>query len=208
MVDKICSFIVAKMRKKMPEIDDEKAEVITYGIQLIIGEIPKVLLIFVLSIPLDIWWYTVFAFLTMMPYKGASGGLHLKTHLGCMIGSCLYYYGNIILSKAIVLNDITKFILIFCAFIFGIIMVTLHAPADTENVPILSKKERKMKKILSYIFLTATLVASIFIKNPILSNILVFGTILQSIFISRLAYKVTNNKYGFELYKEQLNTSN
>ena len=87
-------------------------------------------------------------------------------------------------------------------------MVTLYAPADTENVPILTKKERKTKKILSYIFLSVTLVAAIFINNSILSNILIFGTIIQSIFISRLAYMITKNKYGFEVYKEELNATN
>lgn len=207
MVEKICSFIIAKMRKKMPDIDDEKAEIITYGIQLIIGEIPKILLIFIISIPLGIGWYTIFTFLAILPYRGASGGFHLKSHLGCIIGSSLFYYGNIFLSKAIVFEEITKMILILIAFAFGIIMVTLYAPADTENVPILSKKERKNKKILSYIFLIITLIASGLIKDLVLSNILIFGTIIQSLFISRLAYKITNNKYGFETYQEELEAS-
>ena len=38
------------------------------------------------------------------------------------------------------------------------IMIKLYAPADTENVPILRKKDRKKKKILSYIFLTIGLI--------------------------------------------------
>ena len=42
MIDKICNYLVKKIRKQMPEIDDEKAEVILYGIQLIIGELPKI----------------------------------------------------------------------------------------------------------------------------------------------------------------------
>ena len=41
MIDKICEFLTNKIRKEMPEIDDERAEVINYGLQLIIGEIPK-----------------------------------------------------------------------------------------------------------------------------------------------------------------------
>lgn len=42
MIDKICMFLTNKMRKEMPEIDDERAEIINYGLQNIIGEIPKV----------------------------------------------------------------------------------------------------------------------------------------------------------------------
>jgi len=45
MIDKFCTYLTNKIRKEMPEVDDERAEVINYGIQLIIGEIPKIILI-------------------------------------------------------------------------------------------------------------------------------------------------------------------
>lgn len=85
-------------------------------------------------------------------------------------------------------------------------MVHLHAPADTENVPILRKSERKQKKILSYIFLSLGIIASIIIPNNEISNILLLGNFLQSVTISRFAYKLTNNKYGHEVY--EANSSN
>lgn len=202
MIDKICNYILQKMRKKMPEIDDEKAEVILYGIQLIIGEIPKIFIIFGLSILLGIGWYMLFAYIVMIPYRAVSGGFHLKTHIGCIIGTSIFYFGNIFLSKALMLQDIQKYILIGITFIFGVIMISLYAPADTENVPILSKKERKIKKILSYIILTVTLIITFFIKDNVISNILIIGTLLQTMTITRIAYKITKNKYGYETYKD------
>jgi len=108
MVDKICEYFLRKIRKKMPEIDDEKSEVILYGIKLIIGEIPKMFILFALSFILGIGWYTVIAFIALMPYKTVSGGLHLKSHLGCILGTSLFYYGNVYLSKFIVLDSISK----------------------------------------------------------------------------------------------------
>ncbi len=42
MIDKICMFLTNKMRQEMPDIDDERAEIINYGLQNIIGEIPKI----------------------------------------------------------------------------------------------------------------------------------------------------------------------
>ena len=36
MIDKICMFLTNKMRKEMPDIDDERSEVINYGLQIII----------------------------------------------------------------------------------------------------------------------------------------------------------------------------
>ncbi len=202
MIDKICNYILQKMRKKMPEIDDEKAEVILYGIQLIIGEIPKIFIIFGLSILLGIGWYMLFAYIVMIPYRAVSGGFHLKTHIGCIIGTSIFYFGNIFLSKALMLQDMQKYILIGVTFIFGVIMISLYAPADTENLPILSKKERKRKKILSYIVLTITLIISFFIKDNVISNILIIGALLQTMTITRIAYKITKNKYGYEIYKD------
>ena len=81
-------------------------------------------------------------------------------------------------------------------------MVHLYAPADTEYVPILRKSERKQKKILSYIFLSLGILVALIINKNEISNILVLGNLAQSIFISRFAYKLTNNKYGYEVYQE------
>ena len=41
MVDKICDYLTGKIRKQMPDVDEERAEIINYGIHLIVGEIPK-----------------------------------------------------------------------------------------------------------------------------------------------------------------------
>lgn len=204
MVDKICEFILNRMKKEMPDITKEKEEVIKYGLQLIIGEIPKTLLLFAVSFLLGFGWYMLFAYITIMPYKMVSGGIHLHTHLGCITVSAISYYGTILLSKFLNLDSLEKYILIALSFVFGILMISLYAPADTENLPIISKKERKTKKILSYIILTITLGIAIFFKDSTLSNILIIGTVMQSLFISRLAYKITNNKYGHEVYKEEL----
>ncbi len=203
MIEKICDIILKKMKKEMPDITEEKEEVIEYGLKLIIGEIPKMILLFGVSFLLGFGWYMVFAYIAIMPYRTVSGGFHLHTHIGCIIGSVVFYYGTIIISKFLVVDNLLRCILIGLSLVFGMLMISMYAPADTENVPIISKKERKIKKILSYIILSITLIVAVFIKDSMLSNILIVGTIIQSLFISRIAYKITNNKYGHEVYKEQ-----
>ena len=207
MIEKFCDYILNKMKKKMPEIDEEKAEIILYGLQLIIGEIPKMFLLFGVSFLIGIGWYMVFAYIAIAPYRAVSGGFHLHTHLGCILGSSIFYYGCIIISKFLVLDTLSRYMLVILTLIFGILMISMYAPADTENLPIISKKERKTKKILSYIALTITLGISLIIKNQVLANILVIGMILQSLSISRLAYRLTKNKYGYEEYKKQLDNA-
>ena len=204
MIDKLCDYILKKMKKKMPEIDDEQAEIITYGLQLIIGEVPKMFILFAVGFLFGVGWYMLFAYFALMPYRAMSGGFHLKTHIGCIIGTVLFYYGNIIISSLLYLDNIQKYILIGLTYIFGILMVSMYAPADTENVPIISKHERRRKKILSFFTLSLTLIAAAFIPDRMLSNILIIGTIIQSLSITRLAYKITKNKYGYEVYTEEL----
>lgn len=203
MIDKFCKYLTNKIKKEMPDIDDEQAEVIMYGIQLIIGEIPKVFSVFIVGAVCGLWWQTLIAFWILLPYKYASGGFHLKSHIGCFIGTNLIYCGNAYLSTIVNLNIYAKIALIVLNLIVGIIMITKYAPADTINLPILTKKERKMKKILSYIFLIINMAIAIVVPNNTISNILIFGTLVQTFSITRLAYKITKNEYGYEAYVKE-----
>ena len=148
---------------------------------------------------------TLITFLLIMPYRICSGGFHLKTHIGCIITTTAMYCIPAILSKHIILNNEVRLIIILCVWIFGMIMIKLYAPADTENVPILRKKDRKQKQILSFIIFTVALVIAAVINNQIISNIIIIGYFIQTCTITRFAYKITNNKYGYEVYNTSTN---
>ena len=191
----------------MPEVDDERAEVIKYGLELIIGELPKMFLLFVIAWLFGIFKYALISFAIILPYKLVSGGVHLKTHIGCILGTSLLYCGNVFISKYINIPDIKNQI-IFSAIIliFAIIMISLYAPADTENVPILRKKERAKKKIISYIIVTSMIIISFFVKDKVISNMFRVGVLLQSIMISKLTYNIFKVKFGYlEYIKTQKN---
>ena len=201
MIDNICLLLTKKIREEMPDVDDERAEVINYGLHLIIGELPKTFIILGLSYILGVFKLTLLTVILLLPYRAVSGGFHLKTHIGCIVGTTLIYCGVAKISNYIIFNNqIIKIIIALSVWIFGMIMVHLYAPADTESVPILSKKERKQKKMLSYIFLSVAMMIACIIPNNVISNILIFGYFIQSITITRLAYKLTKNKYGYEVY--------
>ncbi len=205
MIEKFCEYLVNLIRKQMPEMDDDQAAIVLYGIEIIVGEIPKIFLMFITGFLLGFWWQTLVAFFLILPYKVCSGGFHLKTHIGCIICTNVIYCGNAILSSIVTIPDYMKWILLLITLILGMICVTKYAPADTENLPILTKKERHTKKTLSYIFLAINLIAVILVPNRIISNILLFGTFIQTISITKLAYRLTKNQSGYELYlREQL----
>ena len=207
MVDKICDFLVNKIRKQMPEIDDERAEVINYGIHLVVGEIPKTFIFIAIAAILGVLKEFFITMLVIFPYRAFSGGVHLKTHIGCIITTSLMYCGTAYVSQFQLFSNDIKYILIALVWIFGMLMCKLYAPADTENVPILRKKDRRIKQILSYIVLTITLVIGAVINNYVISNIVIIGTFIQTIMITRFVYKITNNKYGYEVYLQEEKTT-
>ena len=200
MIEKICLFLTNRIRKEMPEIDDEKAEVINYGLQNIVGEIPKVFLMLIVALVLGIFKWALITFIIFLPYRGASGGFHLKTHIGCIIGTIIFYCGIPFLAKYLILSEIAKYFVIGILWIFGMIMIKLYAPADTEDVPILAQKVRKKKQIASYLTFSMGLIIALLISNTMVTNVLILGSFLQTISISILAYRLTNNKYGYEVY--------
>lgn len=204
MIEKICIYLTNKIRKRTPDMDDEQAEVINFGLQLIVGEIPKIFLLILIAFLLGIGPLTLLAFILILPYKSASGGFHLKTHLGCIVGTIAFYCGNVFISQNIVLEPLyIKFIVIAFVWIFGMTMCKKYSPADTENVPILSTKERNKKRKLSYITLSISLIVAAIVPNSTVSNIIIIGMLFQSISITKLAYQITKNKYGYEVYGMQ-----
>jgi len=203
MIETICNKLTLQIRKKMPEVDDERAEIINYGLQLIIGEAPKSIITILIACLFKVPILAILALLFTMPYRVVAGGVHLKTHIGCIIATSLFYIGNAFLSKSIVLEQNIKLICIFVIWAFSMVMIKLYAPADTEWVPILRKKERKIKQILSYIIMSLTLIIAIWIKNSVMSNLLMFSIFFQTLTITRFMYIITNNKYGHEIYAEQ-----
>ena len=208
MIEKLCNKLTQKIRNKMPEIDDERAEIINYGLQLVFGEIPKTFALLAIAYVFGVVELSFLSLLLIMPYRTFSGGVHLKTHIGCIVGTSLFYVGSALLSKYIVLSKVVKYLLIGATWVFSMIMIKLYAPADTENVPILRKKDRDLKRRLSYVTMTLTLIAAVVIKNQIISNLLIYLTIFQTLWISRFIYKLTNNKYGYEEYIKSKQTTN
>lgn len=203
MIDKFCEYLTNKIRKNMPEVDDERAEVIKYGLQLLVGEVPKIFIMMGIAWALGILKLTLICFCMMLPYRMYSGGFHLKTHLGCIIGTSIMYTGNAFVSQLFVIPVMWKIAVSVILWVFAIIMIYLYAPADTEDVPVIAKRERKKRKVISYVVVSVMLVCGCVVQNAVISNMLIVGVLLQSCSISRLAYRVTGNRFGYEVYYEE-----
>lgn len=204
MIDRFCDFIMKKIKENLENVDEEKELVINFGVRLIFGELPKILILFIIGFILGIGPYTLILFLLLAPYRSFTGGFHLKTHLGCMITTSILYLVPILLAKYIDISQ--SYILYIMVTLVGILstfIISKYAPADTENIPILSKKERKSKKIKAYVSLVILLIIIALSPNQIISWMLIYGIILQNLTVIPIAYKLTNTKHGYEVYTEE-----
>ena len=175
--------------------------VITFGVRILFGEMPKILLLIIIGFLLNVGWYILLMFLLLAPYRSFTGGFHLKTHLGCMITTTILYLFPILIAKYLpITQNYILYLLTFIIGIMSIIFIIKYAPADTENIPILSKKERKIKRIKAYVFLPILLAIIVFSPDKIISYMLLYGIFLQNLTIMPISYKLTNNKHGYEVY--------
>ena len=53
--------------------------------------------------------------------------------------------------------------------------------------------------------MTLTLIVSLIVKDRLISNIIWMGVLLQTCCITRLAYKIMKNRYGYEVYGQEEN---
>ena len=204
MVDKFCDFVMKKIKEKIENIDEAKEMVIDFGIRIIFGELPKILILFLLGFLFQIGWYTVLLFFLLAPYRSFTGGFHLKTHIGCMITTSVLYLMPILMAKYAPINSNNILLMLAILLgVFSIIVIARYAPADTENIPILSKKERKIKRIKAVIALGILLTIILFSPNKIVSYMLIYSMFLQDLTILPISYKLTNSKHGYEVYTQE-----
>ncbi len=204
MIDKFCDWITNKIKQNVDNIDEEKELVINFGVRLIFGELPKILLLFIIGFLLGIGWYTLVFFFLLCPYRSFTGGFHLKTHLGCMITTSILYLGPVLLAKYLpIQQNYILYIMAGIVAIFSIFIIIKYAPADTENIPILTKKERKSKKIKACISLVILMSIMLFYPDKLIGYMFVYGIFLQNLTVLPISYKLTNNKHGYEVYTEE-----
>ena len=204
MIEKFVNKLMKKIEAKNPNMDQKKRDSIWFGLMILFDEVPKTILMVLITYYFGLLKYTLISFISIGLYRAFSGGFHLKTTIACFTLSMLMFVGTPILAGQVQWeNNSIKYIILALMWIFNMIMITKYAPADTENVPIINLQQRKKQKIISFITMNIVFIVGLIIKDNTISNTLIFGTFIQSFNISRLAYFIFNNKYGHETYEKQ-----
>ena len=178
------------------ELNSDKRQELrmAYGLEVLLGEIIKFIVIISLSWLLGILTEVLIIMFTAGILRLASGGEHCSAYYRCLIGGTVWF---LVLGWAVqVLNTIlSQFIINWDAailFAVSLVIILKYAPGETENKPISSEEERKKFKNWSIFIMFAygiILVISAIIPGL---NFLVLpmaiGTIAQAFTVSPAGY--------------------
>lgn len=203
VVDTICDWLLKKIMEKDATIDEEKSEIIYYGLQNLVGELPKGFFILLVAWLCGVFKLVLMGTVVFLVYRAFAGGVHLKTHLSCFLVSTFLVVGGTIFAKEFLYEN--TFLVYTILGIFNFALAALYAPADTENRPIMKESQRNRQKIESVIMVGLIyLISTFIIKNHVISNIFMYMITVESLMITPFAYKIFKNKSGEERRNEIL----
>ena len=201
--NKVIEKVKAKILENISEDGDsiEKKEIMLFGMTRIIEDIPKYIGIILICFTLGILRELGIVFLVTACYKTFVGGVHLKTNMGCFIGSIVYFQTCIYFPKLIELQYQDRLGIYGLLYIFAIYVILIYVPADVPEIPIINKRKRRRDRVFSFIILNVIyLIAMFLIKDNVYKDMIILTIFYLNIMTTRIIYRIFGNKYGYETY--------
>jgi accessory gene regulator B len=194
MFSKISNYMTDLIYETLPNVDPGRREVIEYGVYMTVSEIVKISLLLIIASLLKIIPYVLGVIIIYGVQRTFLGGLHAKTHLGCVITHSAIVFGIPALSF---ISQIDKYWLLLIIVPFSYVTAYKYAPADMPQKPVKSKKQRNQLRTGGFILLAVLFTAAYFLDG-LWSNIILFTCFIQAVLMTPVVYKITKNKYGRE----------
>ena len=182
---------IKRIKKSYPEYDEEKLEVISYGLEALYITITKTIVIFGLAILFGVFKETLLIMIFYNIIRTTAFGMHAKESWHCYVISGTLFIGMALLAKYIDINFYVKLII----YVFSAITIFMYAPADTYKRPLINAKKRKTYKILTMLSSLIYLILMIIFKNSEISNYLILGLLDASLMIHPLTYRMFQLPY-------------
>ena len=178
--------------QKYNNFDNEKLEVIRYGLESVYILVTKMIVILLVSYLLGLLKETLIFLICYNFIRIPSFGLHATKSWICLVSSLLIFILLPLLCNNIELPIYLKSIIGLISLIF----ILKNAPADTYKRPIINKKRRLFFKITSSIIAFIMIMVSLFIENQFLANSLLISIVLQCFMISPTVYGIFKLPYN------------
>ena len=192
MKEKFLNGSIERIKKKYPEYDEEKIEIIAYGLEALYITITKTIIIFGVALILGILKETLLIMLSYNIIRTTAFGMHAKKSWHCYVISGTLFIGMAILCKYVDISFYVKLII----YAFSVVTIFLYAPADTYKRPLLNAKKRKIYKIITMFSSLIYLLLIVVFKDNVISNYLVLGILDASLMIHPLTYRMFQLPYN------------
>lgn len=186
---------------KYYDYDNTKISEIKYGIESLYLTITKTIIIFIISIILNITKELMLLFVFYSLIRLTGFGVHAKKSWHCWVTSLITFVLIPLLIKYVTLN---KEFIIISYTIFTLLLLE-YAPADTEKRPLINKKRRIIYKVLTILLVISYLIYSLIQKDNItIINTLYFSILLETLLVLPCTYKLFGVKYNnYKNYKKK-----
>ena len=191
MREKILSTAMINIKNKYPEYNDNKLEEISYGLEALYITFTKTIVIFGISLVLNIFKEVLCILLCYNIIRTTAFGMHAKKSWHCYLISISVFVGGALLCKYVDINIYIKIVLSLIAFVCMI----LYAPADTYKRPLINAKKRKIYKIFSIIISFIYVIIIFTFEDKIISDYLFMGLLAATMMIHPFTYRVFQLPY-------------
>lgn len=198
MKRKLLNYLMNKVKNKFPNYDNDKLEIIAYGLEALYLTISKIILIIGLSIVLGKFKNVLLLLILYNIIRFSAFGLHAKKSSHCLIISLSLFIGGVYVCDYLTIPFMLKVIIsLIC-----MILIYKYAPADTEKRPLINKRKRKLYKIISVINSAIFAILIVIYNDIIISNYLLIGLVEATIMILPISYKILDMPYdNYKRYK-------
>lgn len=202
MKTKILNYCIKVVQKNYPDYDNDKIEIIRYGLEGIYLTFTKIVVLFTLSLVLGKFKKLLLLLLFYNVIRFSAFGLHAKKSLQCLIMSTVLFIGGIYLCDYISIPLLLKsFLCVVC-----ILLIARYAPADTEKRPLINRKKRQRFKVISLLSAMIFSILIILFTDSYISNYLLVGMIEATLMILPISYRLFNLSYdNYKSYEFNFN---
>lgn len=192
MKKKFLKYALQTIQSSHPEYDDIKMEELRYGLEGFYLTITKSIVIFAVAIFLHIFWEMILMLVFFNILRKTGFGLHASKSWICLVSSTSVFIIFPFIAKIIIIPFYLKLIL-------GLIAITLiyiYAPADTVKRPLIYEDRRKKYKYITTFNCSILVIILLFIKDEVLSNLILFGIYNEVFLILPITYKLFHLSYN------------
>lgn len=188
------------------KISEEQKEIYNYGFELLISSLINFIIIIVLSLIFDEFYFTMYFIIQYYPLKKISGGYHANTYRKCILSFTLIYTSILIINtvQKIKLNNI-----LILGWITGFLLLFIFAPIEDKRKPIDKVMRKKLKRssiLLYFVYSILNIIVGCISKYNI-SEYEIFGVLALNLITVLMIAGIINNHF-MEHCKKYVKNSN